>query len=55
MTIAGTIGVLIFAAGTFLEAAAEGIEPAAQSEDQGEPPPAIEPPPAEPQGAEEPE
>jgi len=55
ITIAGTIGVLTFAAGTFLEAAAEGIEPAAQSEDQGEPPPAIEPPPAEPQGAEEPE
>ena len=54
-TIAGTVGVLIFAAGIFLEAAAEGIEPAAQPEDHGGPPPAIEPPPAEPQGGEEPE
>jgi len=55
VAITAAIAALIFAAGTFLEAAAEGIEPAAQPQDQGGPPPAIEPAEAEPPVAEEPE
>ncbi|MDQ3784022.1 MAG: DUF3048 domain-containing protein [Actinomycetota bacterium] len=56
VAITATIGVLTFAAGTFLEAAAEAIEPTAQLQDQGgQPPPPVQPPPPEPPVAEDPE
>lgn len=54
IAITATIGVLIFAAGTFLQAAAEDVEPAARPPDPGTPQ-AVEPSPAKPSAAEAPE
>ena len=48
IAITTAIGVMVFAAGTFLESAAESIEAAAQPQDEVSPPPEPEPTPSDP-------